>query len=123
MRTARRGAAMTALWRAISGRRRPGGPSVLQQLAALPRLVAATLGGRYPGMTRGRLGLMALALLYVVSPMDVVPEAALLLVGVADDAMVLAWLAGALLSETDAFLTWEKDSGRRPDVVPGEVVA
>jgi uncharacterized membrane protein YkvA (DUF1232 family) len=139
VRTVRRAAALKALWTAVSGRRSPGAPSVGRQLSALPRLVAATMSGRYPGMTRARLGLMALALLYVVSPVDLVPEAALLLLGMADDAMVLAWLAGSVLAETDAFLAWETGVASPPPgsgpgsagpsagasagpVVPGEVV-
>lgn len=111
MRTMRRAAALKALWAAVSGRRRPGGPSLRTQLSAAPRMLAMALTGRYPGLDRSRLALMALAVLYVVSPVDLVPEAALLLLGVADDAMVLSWLAGALLSETDAFLQWEDRQG------------
>lgn len=125
MRTMRRAAALKALWAAVSGRRRPGGPSVGEQVAAVPRLVLMTLSGRYPGMSRSRLGMLALGLLYVVSPIDLVPEAALWIVGLSDDAVVLAWLAGTLLTETDAYLQWEADrhvAPHREDVVPGEVI-
>jgi uncharacterized membrane protein YkvA (DUF1232 family) len=121
----RRAAALKALWAAVSGRRRPGGPSLGEQVAAVPRLVLMTVSGRYPGMSRGRLGLLALGVLYVVAPIDLVPEAALWLVGLGDDAVVLAWLAGTLLSETDAYLQWEADrrvARQRDDVVPGEVI-
>lgn len=123
-----RATALSALWAAVSGRRRPGSPAVARLLVALPRMAAATLSGRYDGLTRGRLGLMVLAALYVVSPVDLVPEGALLVVGLADDAMVLAWLAGAVLSETETFLAWEQQratAGRRhagERVVPGHVV-
>jgi uncharacterized membrane protein YkvA (DUF1232 family) len=121
----RRAAALKALWAAVTGRRRPGGPSLTEQVAAVPRLILMTLSGRYPGMSRGRLGLLALGVLYVVAPVDLVPEAALLLVGLTDDAVVLAWLAGTLLSETDAYLQWEADRRAAPtreDVVHGEVI-
>ena len=60
-----------------------------------------TLRGTYPGLERGRLLMMALALAYVVSPVDVMPEALMLLAGLGDDAFVLAWLAGAVLVETE----------------------
>ena len=40
---------------------------------------------------------MGLALAYVVSPVDVMPEALMLLAGLGDDAVVLTWLAGAVL--------------------------
>ncbi len=123
----RRTAAFTALWKTLRGQRRPGGPGVGEQLSAAPRMVRATLSGRYTGLERSKLALMALAVLYIVSPVDLVPEAALLLVGLADDAMVLAWLSGALLSETQAFLDWERDAEPGRDrhgdnVVPGHVV-
>lgn len=123
----RRTAAFTALWKALRGGRGADGPGLGEQLGAVPRMVRASLSGRYTGLERSRLALMALALVYVVSPVDLVPEAVLLLVGLADDAMVLAWLSGAVLSETQAFLDWERsaDPGRtrRGDrVVPGQVV-
>ncbi|MEJ5946499.1 DUF1232 domain-containing protein [Pseudokineococcus basanitobsidens] len=95
-----------AFWRS----RRAGDPGLPDQLSALPRLVVATLRGRYPGTTARKLGLMALAVVYVVSPVDLVPEAVLLLAGFADDALVLAWLAGAVLDETSAFLRWESST-------------
>lgn len=123
----RRTAAFTALWKALRGRRRPDGPGIGEQIGAVPRMVRATLAGRYPGLERSRLALMGLALVYILSPLDLVPEAVLLLVGFADDAMVLAWLSGALLSETQAFLDWERtaEPGRGPGadrIVPGQVV-
>jgi uncharacterized membrane protein YkvA (DUF1232 family) len=98
-----------------------------EQLAAVPALVRATLSGRYPGLQRSRLALMALAVVYIVSPIDLVPEAALMLLGLGDDAVVLAWLSGALLSETQAFIDWERthEPGRARDgdrVVPGDVL-
>jgi uncharacterized membrane protein YkvA (DUF1232 family) len=55
----------------------------------------------------------------VVSPVDVIPEAFFLLVGLADDAVMIAWLAGSVLSETQRFLEWEK---ARAAVLPGSVV-
>jgi uncharacterized membrane protein YkvA (DUF1232 family) len=123
----RRTAAFTALWKALRGQRRPDGPGVGEQLGAVPRMVRATLSGRYTGLERSRIALMLLALVYIISPVDLVPEAALLLVGLTDDAMVLAWLSGAVLSETQAFLEWERaaepGAARHADrVVPGQVV-
>lgn len=120
----RKTTAFVALARALRGAGRDGSPGIGERLGALPRLVGATLSGRYRGTTRGQLGLIALGVLYVVSPVDVVPEAIIPLIGLADDAFVVTWLAGRVLAETEAFLSWEKaePSGRRPDVVPGQVV-
>ncbi len=128
----RRMSAFATLWRTLRGQRRPGSPPVSDQLRALPRMVAMTLRGQYPGLDRGRLLMMGLALVYVVSPIDLMPEAMLLVAGLGDDALVLSWLVGAVLSETDAFLAWEADgarvsgggpsTGNRGRTIPGEVI-
>jgi uncharacterized membrane protein YkvA (DUF1232 family) len=48
------------------------------------------------------------AVAYVVSPIDVVPEAFLSVLGLADDAVVASWIAAALINETESFLRWER---------------
>ena len=135
---------LLALWAALRGNRRPGQPSAAASLRTLPRLLAATASGHYRGLSRGQLGLMALAAGYVLSPVDLLPETFLLGAGLLDDGVVLAWLAGAVLAETDAFLAWEQQqradqpggqrrserrerpeaptAGGGPDVVVGEVI-
>jgi uncharacterized membrane protein YkvA (DUF1232 family) len=55
---------------------------------------------------------MAAATAYVVSPIDVIPEAIFLIFGLADDAVMITWLAGAVLAETERFLEWEKQRDR-----------
>ena len=129
-----RTAALMGLVRALRGGARAGGPGLGERLLSVPRLVRSTWRGDYAGITRGRLAALSAALLYVVSPFDLVPEAVLPLVGLADDAVVLAWVAGALLRETDSFLRWERSGAqpgrrrgkRRPadqtNVVRGQVV-
>lgn len=112
----RRRAALTALFQAM----RPGSPNLGRRLAALPRMIRASLRREYDGGMR--LLLMAAASAYVVSPLDAVPELFLLLFGLIDDMFVVTWLVGALLSETQRFLEWEKSAGRGPQVVPGSVV-
>ncbi len=92
---------------AVRSLARPGGPSVPERLSAVPRLSKAVLSGEYRGMSVARLGLMAGALAYVVSPVDLMPEGLLLALGLADDAMVLSWLAATLVNATDDFLQWE----------------
>jgi uncharacterized membrane protein YkvA (DUF1232 family) len=59
-----------------------------------------------------RVAIMAAATAYVISPIDLVPEAFLLVFGLADDAVMIAWLAGTVLSETERFLEWEKQRDR-----------
>jgi uncharacterized membrane protein YkvA (DUF1232 family) len=91
---------------------RPGTPSMGERAASVPRLLRATFRGEYTGTTRGRLLLILAAVGYVVSPIDVVPEAFLSVLGLADDAMVASWIAAALVNETESFLRWERTGGR-----------
>jgi uncharacterized membrane protein YkvA (DUF1232 family) len=75
--------------------------------------------GRYPYLDKRRLAAVLVGAVYVLSPVDAIPEIVLPLLGFGDDALVLAWLIGSVLSETDAFLAWEADKSR---VVVGDVV-
>lgn len=92
---------------------RPGAPNVLERAQCVPRLVRATLDGSYAGTTKGRLALVAAAAAYVASPVDLVPESVLPVVGLADDAVVLTWAVRTLVEETDRFLAWEAGQGAR----------
>lgn len=85
-----------------------GAPSLMSRLLSLPRLIRGVVSGEYPGASAGRLIAMAAALLYVLSPIDLVPEAVVPLLGFADDAVLIAWLAASLNRETEAFLGWER---------------
>jgi uncharacterized membrane protein YkvA (DUF1232 family) len=77
------------------------------RLASIPRLVRDVLSGRYDGLSKGRLALMVLAVLYVLSPVDLLPEGFLPLVGLADDAAVAAWIVAAIFGATTAYRSWE----------------
>jgi uncharacterized membrane protein YkvA (DUF1232 family) len=108
-KTLKRTAAFTALAKALmSGAR--GGPSISKRLAALPRMLKATARGEYDGGMR--VAMMAAATAYIVSPIDVIPEAVFLVFGLADDALMITWLAGTVLAETERFLEWEKQRDR-----------
>jgi uncharacterized membrane protein YkvA (DUF1232 family) len=97
-----------ALWRAVVRGRRPGTPGLGDRLRSLPRMVVGAVSGRYPELGRGRLALMILAVAYIVSPIDLLPEAFLGLLGLGDDAVVALWLGGAFLVESERFLNWER---------------
>jgi uncharacterized membrane protein YkvA (DUF1232 family) len=116
-RTLGRTAAFTALAKALmSGAR--GGPSIGKRIAALPRMLKATAKGEYDGGMR--VALMTAATLYVASPVDIMPELIMSVFGLADDALMITWLAGSVLSETERFIQWEK---ARAAVLPGSVVS
>ena len=115
-------AALSVLWNVLRGSQQPG-RSVGQRLAAFPRLVGSVLRGRYDGMGLGRLVAFGMAAAYVVSPVELLPEQLLPVVGAVDDLGVLAWLVGSLLGETDRFLDWEGETRLSfDDAVPGRVV-
>lgn len=105
---ARRLNAFRALWRAIRAGQRPGAPSMGDRFRALPKLLRETVTGAYDGMGKGRLGMVALALVYIVSPVDVMPELVMTLLGLGDDAIVAMWLAGTFLDETERYLDHRK---------------
>ena len=101
-----------ALGLALRAATRPGAPGMGERLSALPRMVRAAMRGEYAGVTRGRLLGMLGALLYVVSPVDLVPESLFTIFGLADDALLVTWLASSLVNDTEAFLTWERGLSR-----------
>ena len=94
----------------------------LRRLASIPAMLRDSLTGRYVGLGRGRLMLLALAGLYIVSPIDLLPEALLTIPGLADDALVGVWLAASLLALSDDYLVWRGRPVASANSVPGVVV-
>jgi uncharacterized membrane protein YkvA (DUF1232 family) len=101
---------------------RPGGPSVGERLSSLPRLVRAVARGEYVGATTGRLLLMVGALAWLVSPLDLLPEAVLGVFGLVDDAVIASWLVTTVVNETEAFIGWERGITATSETVPGDVL-
>ena len=108
-KTLKRASAFSALGRALMRGSR-GGPSLGKRVAALPRMIKASARGEYDG--GWRVAAMAAMTAYVVSPFDFIPEAAFLVVGLADDAVMITWLAGTMLAETERFLEGERQRDR-----------
>jgi uncharacterized membrane protein YkvA (DUF1232 family) len=69
-------------------------------------MIRATLRREYDG--GGRLSLMAAVTAYLLSPLDFIADTLFLFVGVVGDAALVTWLFGALIDETERFLTWEQ---------------
>jgi uncharacterized membrane protein YkvA (DUF1232 family) len=93
--------------RAARGEPEPIG-DVFERARALPRLLRAARQGTYPGLPKSRIALWALALVYLVSPIDVLPEV-LPILGVADDAGVAVWLLTSVSTATGLYLRHERD--------------
>ena len=111
----KRFAQVGALLKAVRPVMEPGSPGLGERAGSVPRLVRATLDGSYTGVSKGRLALMLAATGYIVSPLDLIPEAIMPVLGIADDALVLSWLATRFVEETERFLEWESAQFGTPD--------
>jgi len=76
-------------------------------LPLLARLLRAWKNGSYPGLSLRTLASLAAALLYVVSPIDLVPDF-IPGIGMIDDVVVLALLLQSLAQDLAAFRAWEQ---------------
>ncbi|MBP2337635.1 YkvA family protein [Saccharothrix coeruleofusca] len=99
--------------RIAAGEPEPMG-SVLDRARALPRMLRAR---KDYGLPATRVATWAFALVYLVSPVDVLPEL-LPVIGVTDDAGVLVWLLTSLSAAAGGYLRWESERrghrARRP---------
>lgn len=80
----------------------------IQRAKALPRLWKAWRGGQYADLPKSQVLLWVVSLVYLVSPIDVLPDF-LPVIGVTDDAGVLVWLLSSLSIASGSYLRWEKD--------------
>ncbi|ASO23124.1 hypothetical protein FHR81_003787 [Actinoalloteichus hoggarensis] len=92
-----------------------GGP--VRRLRAVPRLIRSA-GREYPGMRRRHLALWALAVVYLISPVDLIP-AFLPIIGFTDDAALLFWLLGDVSAHSGRFLNWERRRGPSTEISAG----
>ncbi|MEW6477000.1 MAG: YkvA family protein [Actinomycetota bacterium] len=93
------------LERANAGRLTP----LKRELQTLLRLMRAYGEGSYRQVSGKNLALAGLGLLYLVSPLDVLPD--ILPVGFADDAAVLGFVLRKIRTELAAFEAWERAQG------------
>jgi len=100
--------------RAARGEPEPVG-NVIERAQALPRLIRAARTGAYPGLPKSRLALWGFALLYLISPIDILPDL-LPIIGIADDAGVAAWLFTSVSTAAGLYLKHERDRARRPEL-------
>ncbi len=60
---------------------------------------------------------------YIISPIDLLPEIALPVIGVLDDLAVLSLALPKLMKEVDKFLLWESQRGMaNPTIIEAEIV-
>lgn len=77
-------------------------------LPLLLRLLKAWKTGSYRGLSVRTLASCAIALLYVLSPVDAIPDF-IPGIGLIDDAAVLALLLHSLAQDLAAFRVWEQN--------------
>ena len=80
--------------------------AVLDDFRALIRLVVAYARGHYRQISPDALVVVVGGLIYVVSPVDLIPDA-IPVVGLLDDATVIAWVIKTVRGELDSFREWE----------------
>ena len=108
MPTARQVAAAAAVGKAVRTGSQPGTPGLAERVRLIPAMIADSLAGRFPGLSRARLSMLVLGVLYVVSPVDLVPESALLLLGLTDDVLVAGWVVAAAIDAAGDYALWRR---------------
>lgn len=84
-------------------------PEILKYLMAMIRLIAAYAKRRYRQVDVASLVTILAAVIYFVSPIDIIPDF-IVGVGFIDDAAVLGLVLRKVRKELDAFMQWEKES-------------
>jgi len=82
---------------------------IKRDIQTLLRLMRAYGEGRYRPVSGKNLALAGLGLLYLVSPLDVIPD--FLPGGFADDAAVIGFILRKIRTELVAFEAWERAQG------------
>lgn len=118
MKGKRGAAAAGQAWQIYNETLEDGAPRFGERVRAVPRMLKAVLRGDYKGMSIGSVGLLALGLVYIISPIDAIPEV-LPVVGIMDDTGVALWMATVLIRAAGDFVAWER--GGRPRVVVGDI--
>ncbi len=87
---------------------------VWTSMQVLFRLIGAAVSGKYHGIPTSTLLGGTAVLLYFLSPIDAIPDF-IPVIGLLDDAALLAWFMTSIKDEMDRFGAWERTSGSGPD--------
>ncbi|SEG70843.1 Protein of unknown function [Thermomonospora echinospora] len=118
MDKSRRTAAAGQAWQIYRETQRPGAPGLWQRARAVPGMIRDAARGDYKGLGHGKLALLLFGVVYLLSPLDAIPEF-LPFIGVADDLGVALWMLATLVSNAGDYVDWRQG---RPGVVTGEVI-
>lgn len=94
----------------------------IQKIPDIYRMIKMWKKGTYPMKTLDII-LPLLGFLYILSPIDLLPEIVIPVLGLADDFAVLALVIPKLLKEVDKFLLWEAGASlNNAKIIDAEVV-
>ncbi len=79
---------------------------LLVQIRGMARMVKEVASGRYKDYSKGALTLIVASLVYLVCPVDAIPDV-IPVVGLVDDAAVLTFVLSKTDKELKRFLVWE----------------
>jgi len=83
------------------------GGKLLKDFQLLVRLLKASVSGAYTGLSVHKLVTIVAAMLYLISPLDAIPDF-IPVVGYVDDAAVIAWVLKSIAEELKDFRMWEE---------------
>ncbi len=86
---------------------------VFERARALPGLLREVRQGTYADLPKSRPFIWALAIVYLISPIDILPDL-LPLIGVTDDAGVFVWLLTSVSTATGLYLNRQRERARLP---------
>lgn len=95
-----------------------GRHSLPQRLLAIPPMLRDSFTGRWSQAPKARLAASIAGLVYVVSPLDLMPELLLGPFGLGDDIAIIAVCVASLMSAAESWL----DRGRIPNAEQADVV-
>jgi uncharacterized membrane protein YkvA (DUF1232 family) len=108
------GTRMASAWFRASGKDAPSGGGLLsatgqewRRLMALLRMLKAWSSGRYKDVPKKTLLLSTAALVYFLSPIDLIPDF-IPVVGVLDDVTVVMLVLSAIGQDLERFQAWEE---------------
>ncbi|RFS87138.1 DUF1232 domain-containing protein [Actinomadura spongiicola] len=115
----RSAAAAGQAWQIYAETLEPTAPGFWERVRAVPRMVKSVMRGQYKGLSFKTLGLLVLGVVYLISPIDAIPDV-IPVAGIMDDTGLALWMLAVLVKSAGDFVSWER--GGRPTVLVGEPV-
>lgn len=82
--------------------------TLVERLMVFSRMIRAYAKGHYRGIKLTNVLLLVAAVVYFVTPLDLIPDF-IPITGLIDDFTVVLWVYNKLQEEIDAYLAWENN--------------